>query len=198
MMVQLGNLSINLLVQTNLLKMLTMKKIYTVITIFSAALFYSQVAIGKTSVSNSSVSLEFYDGADNAQGLLLPWVSAENDVQNPVNGTFIFDTTDKKVKVYDKGVWFDLTRDTTGVVDTSLQDNLAEAAESKVFLGENPTADTTNGILVLGDTNKAMILPQVANPHLTIINPEPGTMAYDTVSDQLAVYNGTVWSFWKP
>ncbi|WP_279195775.1 hypothetical protein [Chryseobacterium indoltheticum] len=59
-----------------------------------------------------------------------------------------------------------------------------------------PTA--TPGILVLEDTNKAMILPRVASPHLNIINPAPGMMVYDTTAKQLAVFNGTVWSFWKP
>ena len=31
-----------------------------------------------------------------------------------------------------------------------------------------------------------------------IIKPEPGTMVYDTNAKQLAVFNGTVWTFWKP
>ncbi|WP_262907374.1 hypothetical protein [Chryseobacterium sp. LC2016-27] len=43
-----------------------------------------------------------------------------------------------------------------------------------------------------------MILPKVASPHLNIINPSAGMMVYDTVKKQLAIYNGTVWSFWKP
>ncbi|WP_262707286.1 hypothetical protein [Chryseobacterium balustinum] len=37
--------------------------------------------------------------------------------------------------------------------------------------------------------NQAMVLPKVESTHLNIINPEPGTMAYDTVTKQLAVYN---------
>lgn len=65
------------------------------------------------------------------------------------------------------------------------------------MIGGNPTTDTTNGFFVLADTNKAMVLPKVADPHLNIINPEPGTMVYDTTSKLLAVYNGSVWTFWK-
>ena len=65
-------------------------------------------------------------------------------------------------------------------------------------IGANPTLDSAPGILVLTDTNKAMILPKVASPHLNIINPSAGMMAYDTVKRQLAVFNGTVWSFYKP
>ncbi|WP_426480116.1 hypothetical protein [Chryseobacterium sp. R2ACT005] len=48
------------------------------------------------------------------------------------------------------------------------------------------------------DVNKAMILPKIASPHLNIVNPAAGMMVYDTTKKQLAIYNGTVWSFWKP
>jgi hypothetical protein len=43
-----------------------------------------------------------------------------------------------------------------------------------------------------------MVLPKVASPHLNIISPSAGMIVYDTIKKQLAVYNGTVWSFWKP
>jgi hypothetical protein len=67
-----------------------------------------------------------------------------------------------------------------------------------VLIGGDPSTDTTPGILVLADTNKAMVLPKVASPHLKIVNPSPGMMVYDTTKKQLAVFNGAVWSFWKP
>ncbi|WP_294304348.1 hypothetical protein [uncultured Chryseobacterium sp.] len=132
------------------------------------------------------------------------------------DGTFIFDLSDKKVKFMKAGAWSDLTgspsfpltvkdasnNDVTytqfNAVDSSLQDNRKEEAGSKVAIGTSAVSDNTTGILVLTDTNKAMVLPKVASPHLTIKNPSPGMMAYDTVKKQLAVYNGTVWSFWKP
>jgi hypothetical protein len=164
------------------------------ITSFASA----QVAIGKQSISSNAVSLEFYDGADNAKAMILPWVTSETAVTGAVEGTIIYDTATKKVK-YKKGTsWFDLSVDETGVVNTSSQNNITEKATAKVYIGANPQSDTTPGILVLGDKDKAMILPKVASPHLKIINPEPGTIAYDTVTKQLCVYNGTVWSFWKP
>ena len=56
----------------------------------------SQVAIGKQSVTNTDVSLEFADTEN--RGILLPWVSKASDVAGAVDGTFIYDTTDKKVK----------------------------------------------------------------------------------------------------
>jgi len=48
------------------------------------------------------------------------------------------------------------------------------------------------------DVNKAMTLPKIASPHLSIVNPAAGMMVYDITKKQLAIYNGTVWSFWKP
>lgn len=173
-----------------------MKKITTIIfTALLATIVQSQVAIGKAAVSNISVSLEF--GEAN-KGLLLPWVTSAASVSGAVDGTIIYDTSDKKVKYRKASAWFDLSVDTTGNVDTTLQDSLTENPTAKVVIGTNGAADTTPGILVLSDTDKAMILPKVANPHLNIINPAAGMMAYDTTAKQLAVYNGSVWSFWKP
>ena len=156
---------------------------------------FSQVAIGKPSVTNTSVSLEFGDGN---KGLLLPWVTSAANVTGAVNGTIIYDITDKKVKYRKSGNWFDLSVDTTGTVDTTLQDSLTEKPTAKVAIGVNGATDATQGILVLTDTDKAMILPKVASPHLNIINPSAGMLVYDTTAHQLAVFNGTVWSFWKP
>ena len=86
--------------------------------------------------------------------------------------------------------------DTTGIVDTHLQDSETEQNSSKVQIGGNPQTDTTPGILVLAATDKAMILPKTT--YNSIINPAPGMMIYDTSAKQLAVFNGNVWSFWKP
>ena len=158
----------------------------------------AQVAIGKTSVSSPSVSLEFYDGADNTRAIILPWVKSADEVSSATNGTLIFDSNDKIVKFKTASGWSSLSRENRGAVDVSLQSNLTEKAEAKTMIGGNPSTDTTPGILVLGDTNKAMVLPKVAKPHLTIVNPEPGTLVFDTESKQLAVFNGLEWSFWRP
>lgn len=175
-----------------------MKKIILTTTLFIVACASAQVAIGKQNVSTPSVSLEFYDGADNAKGMILPWVTSAASVSNAVNGTLIFDSADKKVKLKQNGSWTDFTKLDNGNINLSLQNNVTEQANAKAQIGGNATTDTTPGILVLADTNKAMVLPKVASPHLNIINPEPGTMVYDTTKKQLAVYNGTNWSFWKP
>lgn len=170
---------------------------------------FAQVAIGKSTVSNSSVSLEFGDyTTGQGKGITLPYINGTSTVTDVVPGTLIFDTSDKIVKFKINGTaWVNLTKNetvnlngnanfnTTGQVDTSLQDSFNENTSAKTSIG---TTTNTKGILVLEDANKAMILPKVPNPHLNIINPEPGTLVYDTANNQLAVYNGTVWSFWKP
>ncbi|RNA61551.1 hypothetical protein D1631_06205 [Chryseobacterium nematophagum] len=172
-----------------------MKNIIAIVLLLFFEIGFSQVAIGKTSVSNASVSLEFAAGN---RGMILPWVTSTAATVGSVDGTLIYDISDKKVKYLQGGLWKDLSVDTTGVVDTSLQDSKVEISGTKVAIGNNGAIDTALGILVLTDHNKAMILPKMASPHLSIINPSAGMIAYDTLSHQLAIFNGTVWSFWKP
>ena len=192
-----------------------MKNIFITLSIFLSTCAFAQVAIGKASV-NPSVSLEFYDNADNVRGIILPWVDGVSDTapfitnspatETVVNGTLVYDTSDKKVKVKYTTGWRDLSKDATGttvdpltsVDGLTLQNSITDLDNAKVQIGGNPDTDTTPGILVLADTNKAMVLPKVASPHLNIVNPSPGMMVYDTTKKQLAVFNGTVWSFWKP
>lgn len=162
----------------------------------------SQVAIGKQAVSNTSVSLEFGDTEN--RGLILPYVTDKSGITE--EGSIIYDTTDHKVKyLKNGGTWVNLSEDdgpgsaTEGEADLLIQGaDKTEQSTAKTAIGTNGAADTTPGILVLTDTDKAMILPKVASPHLNIIDPAPGMMVYDTVKGQLAVYNGKAWSFWKP
>ncbi|WP_185145165.1 FISUMP domain-containing protein [Chryseobacterium sp. 3008163] len=160
---------------------------------------YSQIAIGKESVSSPSVSLDF--GLGN-RGIILPWVTSEGSVTGVVNGTLVYDLNDKKVKVKYASGWKDLTVNTNGTtvqggVDGALiqASSVAENTSAKTAIGT--TLSSAPGILVLEDTDKAMVLPTAASPHLNIINPAPGMMVYDNFNKVLAVYNGTVWSFWR-
>ena len=175
-----------------------MKNIVATLSLLFATTLSAQVAIGKSSISSPAVSLEFYDNADNTRGIILPWVTSTAAVTGAVNGTLVYNTADRKVYVKYASGWRDLSVDTTGTVTTTLQDALSDLDTAKVLIGGDPATDTTPGILVLADTNKAMVLPKVASPHLNIVNPSPGMMVYDTTKKQLAVFNGTVWSFWKP
>lgn len=184
-----------------------MKKILFTLIGFPVVLF-AQTAIGKTSVSNNSVSLEFGNGN---RGLILPYATTPN-LDGAVPGTVMFDVSSGIVKFKsDTGVWNDLSKnvqnvtyggttiaDTTGRADTSLQSGFADVPSQKAIIGNIGGGNSLPGALVLAETNKAMILPKVASPHLNIINPAPGMLVYDTVTNQLAVFNGTVWSFWRP
>lgn len=176
-----------------------MKKIVFVNLFLLGTIAFAQVAIGKSTITNSSVSLEFGNGN---KGIILPWVDSVSAVTGAVNGTMVYDLTDHKVKIKYTNGWKDLSVDNTGTtVDpvsgidgTVIQNSAIENPKARVSIG---TVSSNAGILVLEDTNKAMILPIVASPHLNIVNPAPGMMVYDIVSKQLAVFNGKVWSFWK-
>lgn len=169
-----------------------MKKLLLLLPILLSLPLLGQVIIGtgKTVLTNSSVSLEF---GNEPKGLVLPWVSSKEDVVNPEPGTIIFDVKDKKVKVKLLSSWKDLTVDNSGFVSTVMQDNLLENKNAKVSIG---TPTSVSGILVLEDTDKAMILPTV-NSYKDIMNPAPGMMVFDVSKKMLCLFNGTVWSFWN-
>lgn len=176
-----------------------MKKfIVTIIIIFTQNI-NAQVAIGKDQITNTSVSLEF---GSESRGVILPYNINKTTINT--DGTIIYDTTDHKVKYLKNGNWSNLSEDdatpsTIGIANLSIQGNdKTEQITAKTVIGGNGAAEVTPGILVLSDDNKAMILPKVASPHLNIVNPAAGMVVYDTTKRQLAVYNGTVWTFWKP
>lgn len=142
-----------------------MKNTLFILIISLSCTVSAQVAIGKTSVSNSSVSLEF-GTAD--RGIILPWATSAAEVSGAVNGTMIYDLTDHKVKVKYAAGWKDLSVDATGttvdpVTNTDgvlIQNTASENTSAKTGIG---TLTAAPGILVLEDTNKAMILPKVAS-----------------------------------
>lgn len=160
------------------------------IPFIQSSFLLSQVAFGKDNITNSSVSIEF---STENKGLILPWVTSSSAITSPSEGSIIYDNRDKKVKFYTGSTWSDLST-VTGNNNSALQDPLVEQNSAKVTIGL-PT--TTDGILVLEDSDKAMILPKVSSPHLNIINPTAGTIVYDTNKKQLALYNGQQWTFWK-
>ncbi|KIA82985.1 hypothetical protein OA84_05335 [Kaistella solincola] len=178
-----------------------MNKLFTSILMTAIPVIaFSQVVIEpgpKTAPTNASVSLEFGDHQN--KGLVIPYVTASN-AQTPISdGTFIMDPSDNIMKFRENGTWRDLTGPATktNAVDVSIQVGKDENERAKTVIGKENINDNTRGILILTDTDKAMILPRVALPHLNIKNPAAGMMAYDTVNKQLAVFNGTQWTFWQ-
>lgn len=156
-----------------------------------AGLSHAQVIISNQAsptATNSSVLLEF--GNNENKGIILPSVSS---VTNPVGGTFAVNTTTKAVQVFDGTAWVNLTDPNELEANTFVNDGTADTADGVIIGAESSTAP---GVLVLESTTQAMVLPKVANPHLTILSPVAGTMVYDTTSDSLAVYDGQEWSYW--
>ncbi len=168
-----------------------MKNVLVGIGLLTMTSAHGQMVVSKQSTHNSSVSLDFADYE--SRGLILPYVEQKANITE--NGTLIFDMLDKKVKYLKNNAWFDLSVNSSGKVDPGLEIGGTEVQNAKVSIGKQTAVD---GVLVLEDADKAMVLPRVAEPHLNIINPSAGMIVYDTTNKLLAVYNGTVWSFWGP
>ncbi|WP_228444858.1 hypothetical protein [Chryseobacterium echinoideorum] len=162
----------------------------------------AQVAIGKTEVSGNSSILEFAGNVTNTtnfRGIILPAVNSSPvfpvvspSTNNPQNGTFIFDKQSRKVRMFENGNWVDLSDE--GNSGSIIPVTGTETGSGAVIGAQNTNAQ---GVLILESTNKALILPHISNPHLTVKSPYPGMMCYDIVSNSLAVYDGSNWNFWK-
>ncbi|WP_228438665.1 hypothetical protein [Chryseobacterium pennae] len=151
----------------------------------------AQVAIGKQAVDGNSTVLDFNNISGNTKGLILPATSGL-PTGSLVNGTFVFDITDNKIKVYENDTWKLLSD--AGSSSAVVVNNSTELGKG-VIIGA--TTSTADGVLVLESPDKAMILPQIATPHSNVKNPYPGMICYDTTSKTLAVFDGSVWNYWK-
>ncbi|AZA90255.1 hypothetical protein EG343_06305 [Chryseobacterium nakagawai] len=172
-------------------KMKNIKNISIIIAIVIFNFTIAQVAIGKQAVDGNSTVLDFNNVSGNTKGLILPATSGL-PTGSLVNGTFIFDVTDNKIKVYENDVWKPLSD--AGNSSAVVVNNSAELGKGVVIGASSSAAD---GVLVLESPDKAMILPQIATPHINVKNPYPGMMCYDTTSKTLAVFDGSVWSYWN-
>ena len=170
---------------------------------------FGQVAIGKQSINGNSTILDFADTTatesptdketTNYKGIILSAVESSPTftvvtptTNNPNNGTFLFDKASKKIRMFENGTWVDLSN--AGNSSNVIVNSSAEVGNG-VIIG----AETTNaqGVLVLESANKAVIIPHIKNPHTTVKGPYPGMMCYDTVSNTIAVFDGTNWNYWR-
>ncbi|MDQ8006599.1 MAG: hypothetical protein REI64_17480 [Pedobacter sp.] len=168
-----------------------MKKILvTSVILLIGIIAKAQTLIETKTTSSASAVLDFARGT--TKGIILPAVEALP--ASPANGTFLFDArpTELKIKMYQNGTWVELSG--AGTNNSVPYSGTVDNAKKTVIGSRSSAAD---GVLVLESTNKAMVLPHVANPHLTVKGPVAGMMCYDTVTKSLAVFNGTVWSYWK-
>ena len=167
-----------------------MKKIALLLTILGT--FNSvtaQVAIGKSSMTNTSVILEFADGTTN--GINLPLVSTLPTASSAINGTLLVDRNDAKVKWCENGAWVDLS-DAGSVTALTVNPSASSGTGAVIGGTSNPI-----GVLELRATDKAMVLPHVISPEVSVKSPVPGMICYDTTSRSLAIFDGVKWNYWK-
>ncbi|WP_407404464.1 hypothetical protein [Chryseobacterium sp.] len=185
-----------------------MKKLIFILTIGISTTSFAQVIIGDdigTAPANNktSVLLEF---AKQNKGLVLPTVRTKP--VSPSVGTILLDAstsaTTARVKYYN-GVagdgWVDLSgadgNVTALLADQPTSAQVTEDTNAKAIIGASTS--TADGVLVLESATKAMVLPTVADVN-DIPSPAAGMMVFvnKTGAKRLAVYNGSIWSFWKP
>ena len=181
----------------------SMKKLIYITLCIVGGFINAQVSIGGNQIVNGSSTLLDFAGqtstsnsgdqeTTNFRGIILSAVDNSPVLTSVNNGTFIFDKTTKKVRMYENNIWVDLT-------DQGSDGNLVTNTSAEVGNGAIIGADTSlaTGVLILESANKAIVLPHIKNPHTTVKGPYAGMICYDTVSNSLAVFDGTNWSYWK-
>ncbi|MBS7332476.1 DUF2793 domain-containing protein [Faecalibacter bovis] len=169
-----------------------MKNIFLILsTLLLGNISNAQVAIGKPTVEGNNTLIDFVSGT--TKGIILS--STTNDPSTAANGTFIYNTTDKKVKVKSNDEWLDLSDEGDSSATTNTIDATAVEVGNGVVIGKETS--TKVGALVLESDDKALILPKIFRPDLNVKNPYPGMICFDTESNTLAVYDGTNWNYWK-
>ncbi|MDG4946923.1 hypothetical protein NMK71_10915 [Weeksellaceae bacterium KMM 9713] len=163
-----------------------MKTLFIIIFILSAPFIVAQVAIGKDDVEGSAV-LDF--ASNTQQGIILPWITESSIAET---GSLIYSVEEKKVKFFNGSIWQDLSVK-QGEVDTTEIDGFDEVGAGVLLGNEN---STLQGVLVLDDNSKALVLPKSNQPWLNIKNPEAGTLVYDSENKLICIFNGLEWTFW--
>lgn len=171
-----------------------MKNIFLLLMLGLALTTFAQIGIETIEVHASAV-LDFPTGQN--KGIILPMVETLPST-NLVNGTFVFDKADGIVKIRQNNAWVNLTKGGFNLTGSAYDLNSTAEIGNGVIIGSsNPSSVTTNGVLVLESTNKGLMLPKVADPHLNVKSPYPGFMCYDTAKKAVAFFDGTGWYYWK-
>lgn len=175
------------------------KIIYSTLLLMLASYAQAQIVIGgKQDIEGTTTLLDFNNTATNTLGIILPAVTNVTNALAAIpvnsNGTFLFDRSVSKVKMYQNNVWVDLSD--TGSSTKIMVNNSNDYTTTQGVIIGSPTSNA-KGVMVLESANKAMILPRIANPHTSVKSPYPGMMCYDTYSNSLAIFDGTNWNYWK-
>lgn len=182
-----------------------MKNLISILLFAFSVTTSGQVIIGDaigTAVTKTSVLLEF--AANQNKGLILPYVRTLPTGLKLTEGTLLVDATNPAgaaVKYYNGNPgWVDLSSGNKADITSAMTVQpaaVSETAQSKTVIGN--TTSAADGVLVLESATKAMVLPTVASTE-DVVNPAPGMMVFinKTGAKRLAVFNGAVWTYWKP
>lgn len=165
-----------------------MRKKISLILVIASVFISAQTLSNKKKIVSDSISKCKKD----EERLIAPWVKSVDSLENVEDGTFVFDMSDQKVKYMRAGKWTDLTVYSTDKINTYSIEQIKNEKPKK----ENNNKKNNNP--KISASEKITVLPKVASPHLSIVDPTPGMMVYDTDSNMLAIFNGKVWTFWKP
>ncbi len=165
-----------------------MKNIIVIISLFFSSSLFSQVAMGKESVDGSAI-LDFAENTNKA--LILPWT---NSSVVPEVGALTYNSDSKKIELFNGSAWQDLSVKEGSVDLTEIQDFI-DINGTGLIIG-NESTSLPNGVLILNNNSKALVLPKNIQPWTSIKNPEPGTVSYDPTEKVICFFNGTEWTFW--
>lgn len=150
---------------------------------------HAQIAIGKTSVEGDAL-IDFPENTFN--GIVIPHVESIDVMKYNQPGTIIFEKNTTKFKYFDGTGWITINRqEGKNIAETSTEEY---DINQGVVIGSD--SSDAIGVLILESTDKALVLPKVANPAKNIPSPYPGMMCYDLISDNVYFFNGSVWEFW--
>ncbi|WP_147439140.1 hypothetical protein [Faecalibacter macacae] len=183
-----------------------MKKYIYLLSLFCLANFTSaQMKIGENNkITNSSVLLEFdnLNGA-NKKGIVLPvyyMPPSRRSLENIKNGTFVVDYASNQIKVYENDKWVFLTPTDRNILRKPIRNDDSNNIGKGVLITDDKNVSEnyeSQGGLELVSETKALVLPHIKNPHLNVTRPIMGFMCYDTVTESIAMFDGTYWHYWK-
>ncbi|MCQ4142438.1 hypothetical protein [Chryseobacterium sp. EO14] len=176
------------------------------LTIITKTYSNAQVSIDKQNIEGSYTILDFNSNVEgkkytdpnvnNTNGIIIPAMNIANipTLDSANNGTFIFDISESKVKMFENNVWVNLTD--IGSASAIIINNSDEIATSQgVIIGAS--SSQAKGVLILESVNKALILPRIKDPHINVKSPYPGMICYDVTSKSMAIFDGLEWNYWK-
>ena len=172
------------------------KNIYSIILCSVSVFSMAQVAIEKNTVEGASTLLDFYYAPANTNGIIISAVDNKDNALGTTtsanNGTFLFDKSDNKLKMYEAGSWRTISE--TGEASAIVANTSAEAADEQGTIIGSDTSEA-KGVLVLESSDKALYLPRVFKPAINVKSPYPGMMCYDYYSHSIAIFDGKVWNY---